>query len=78
MLVENSSDGSSEKIQEFGSAEAGLPQDGGNGAGRKIPPMHRYDRLAAWIIAVPQKMMRCLATDDLEPSPLQRRYNATA
>ena len=78
MLVENSSDGSSEKIQEFGSAEAGLPQDGGNGAGRKIPPMHRYHRLAGWIIAVPQKVMRSLATDDLEASPLQRRYDATA
>ena len=78
MLVENSSNGSLEKIQEFGSAEAGLPQDGGNGAGRKIPPMYRYDGLTGGIIAVPQKMMRSLATDDLEPSPLQRRYDATA
>jgi hypothetical protein len=40
--------------------------------------MHRYHRLAGWIIAVPQKVMRSLATDDLEASPLQRRYDATA
>jgi hypothetical protein len=78
MLSENSALGSSEQIQEFGAAETGLPQDGGNGAGRKIPPMHRDDRLSGGIIAVPQKMMRSLAPDDLESSPLQRRDNATA
>src|SRR4051794_33008254 len=77
-LVKTAPGGSSEEIQEFGSAEAGLPQNGGKGTGRKIAPMHRYDRLTGGIVAMPQKMMRSLAADDLESSPLQRRDNATA
>jgi len=74
----NSRIDASEKIQEFGAAETGLSQDGGNGAGRQITPMYRYDRLTGGIVPVPHKMMRSLAPDDLEASPLQRRDDTTA
>jgi hypothetical protein len=55
-----------------------LSQDGGNGAGREITPMYRYDRLTGGIVPVSHKMMRSLAPDDLEASPLQRRDDTTA
>ena len=59
------------EVDKLGPAQTRLPQDGEQGPWREIVSMHRHDRLPSWIGAMPQKVVRSLASNHLKACSTQ-------